>query len=245
MRALRIVLIVVVVLAGLFVAADRVAVSYAEDRAADELRRSEDLTERPDVSIHGFPFLTQLAAGELDEIQVGIADFEAAAERGAETIHVEDLDAHMRGVRFSDDFGSATAHSATGSALIPYRELLKATQVKSVEVAPGVTARVVRLSDGGHGKVKVTAAATVLGKKLATPITVMSTLSVEGDRVKAHAESLPKFGDVPVAESRVRRITDFQQTITGLPAGVHIDSVSAAPDGVHITVVGKDVRLAG
>ncbi|WP_255954443.1 LmeA family phospholipid-binding protein [Streptomyces odontomachi] len=254
MRALRITLIVVVVLAGIFVAADRIAVSFAQDKAADELRSSENLPEKPDVSINGFPFLTQIAGGELDDVRVGIDDYTAstegaggdgAAAKGSTTIHITDLNAQMKGVTFSNSFSTATADSATGSARISYAELLKAAQVQSVEVAPGVTAKVTRLSDGGNGKIKVTVAGTVLGKQLKEPITVLSTLRVEGDVVKAHADAAPKIGGVPTPESKVRQITDFQQTITGLPAGIHIDQVSAAPDGVHVTVAGSHVHLAG
>lgn len=254
MRALRIFLIVVVVLAGVFVAADRIAVSFAQDKAADELRSSENLSEKPDVSINGFPFLTQIAGGELDDVRVGIKDYTAttggasgdgAAAQGSATIHITDLNAQMKGVTFANSFSTATADSATGSARISYAELLKAARVQPVEVAPGVTAKVTHLSDGGNGKIKVTVAATVLGKELKEPITVLSTLRVDGDVVKAHADAAPKIGGVPTPESKVRQITDFQQTITGLPAGIHIDQVSAAPDGVHVTVVGSHVHLAG
>lgn len=251
MRALRTVLIVVVVLAGVFVAADRIAVGYAQDKAADELRSSENLAEKPDVSIVGFPFLTQVASRELDDVRVTIGDYEAStdgaggAAKGSAKVHLRHLTARMQGVRFSGGFGSATADSATGSALVSYPELLKAARVQPVDVAPGVSARVVRLSDGGHGKVKVTVAATVLGRELKEPVTVLSTLRVEDDVVEVHADDLPKFGGVPIPESKVRQITDFQQRITGLPAGIHIDRVTGAPDGVHVTVVGSHVRLAG
>lgn len=55
MRALRIFLIVAVILGGLFVIADRVAVGFAEDEAADRIRTTEGLASTPDVSIEGFP----------------------------------------------------------------------------------------------------------------------------------------------------------------------------------------------
>lgn len=57
-RSVRILLIVLVILGGLFVGADRLAVGFAEDEAAEKLRTSEGLSETPDVSIKGFPFLT-------------------------------------------------------------------------------------------------------------------------------------------------------------------------------------------
>ncbi|MBR8642394.1 DUF2993 domain-containing protein [Streptomyces tuirus] len=246
MRALRILLIVVVILGGLFVIADRLAVNFAEGEAADRLKTTENLTATPDVSIKGFPFLTQVAGGSLDDIEVGIKDYEAAAGDGSQKIRIDDLRADMKGVEFSGDYSSATASTATGTATIAYDELLKTAKSEPTQVAPGVTANVVGLSDGGNGKIKVTVEATVLGTKLPEPVSVLSSVTVvDGDTVRVKADGLPKFAGVDLAENRVRSITDFQQVIDGLPGGIKLDKVQAAPDGVEITVKGSDVRLAG
>ena len=243
MRALRILLIFVVILGGLFVIADRVAVGFAEDEAADRLKTTENLSATPDVSIKGFPFLTQVVGGTLDDVEVGIKDYEATAEGG--TIRIDDLQANMKGVEFSGDYSSATAASATGTASITYAELLKTAKSEQTQVAPGVTARVVGLSDGGNGKIKVSVEATVLGTKLPQPVSVLSSVTAEGDTVRVHADKLPSFGGADVAENRVRTITDFEQKIDGLPGGISLEKVQAAEDGVDVTVTGKDVRLAG
>ncbi|MFF4401876.1 DUF2993 domain-containing protein [Streptomyces sp. NPDC001480] len=245
MRALRILLIVVVILGGLFVIVDRVAVHFAEGEAADKLKATQNLAETPDVSIKGFPFLTQVAGGSLDDVEVGIKDYEAATGKGAEKIRIDDLKADMKGVDFSGDYSSATASTATGTATVSYDELLKTAKSEPTEVAPGVTARVVGLSDGGNGKIKVAVEATVLGNKLPKPVYVLSSVAVEGDQVKVRADSMPVIGKVDIAESRVREITDFRQAIDQLPGGIKLDSVRAAKDGVEITVKGSNVRLAG
>ncbi|MCL7425089.1 DUF2993 domain-containing protein [Streptomyces sp. YS415] len=244
MRALRILLIVVVVLGGLFVLADRLAVGFAEDEVAEKLKNTENLATTPDVSIKGFPFLTQVAGGELDDVEVGMEDYEATSETG-ETIRIDDLRANMKNVRFSGDYSSATAATATGTASISYAELLRTARSEPTEVGPGVTARVVGLSDGGKGRIKVAVEATVLGVKLPRPVQVLSSVTAEGDTVKVHADSLPSFGGVDIAESRARDITDFEQRIDGLPGGIRLDKVEAAKDGVEITVQGSNVRLAG
>jgi hypothetical protein len=243
MRALRIVLIVVVILGGLFVAADRLAVNFAEGEAADKLKTTENLSATPDVSINGFPFLTQVAGGELDDVEVGIDSYEAAAGDG-ENIRIDDLTAHMKGVEFSSDFGSATAASATGTATIAYDELLKAAKSEPTEVAPGVTARVVSLADGGNGKMKVglEAEVPVLGTQR---LSVLSTVAVKGDTVEVRTDSLPELAGLDLAEESVREITDFQQAIDDLPGGIRLDKVEAAPDGLEITVRGSNVQLVG
>ncbi|MEU9666576.1 DUF2993 domain-containing protein [Streptomyces bobili] len=248
MRALRILLVVVVVLGGLFVLADRLAVNFAEGEAADKLRVNEGLAATPDVSIKGFPFLTQVVGGELDDVEVGIDDYEAAAGAQGQKIRIEDLKANMKGVEFSGDYSSATATSATGTASISYAELLKTAKSEPTDVRVGPlrgTARVIGLSDGGNGKIKVTVEATVAGKKLPEPVSVLSTVTAEGDAVRVHADSLPSFGPFRVAEDEVRGITDFEQKIDDLPGGIQLDKVEAAQTGVEITVKGSNVRLAG
>ncbi|MEU6540602.1 DUF2993 domain-containing protein [Streptomyces sp. NPDC047000] len=245
MRALRILLVVVVILGGLFVVVDRVAVYFAEGQAADKLRTTENLAATPDVSIKGFPFLTQVASGSLDDIEVGIKDYQASTGKDGRTIRIDDLKADMKGVDFSGDYSSATASTATGSAMISYDELLKTAKSETTQVAPGVTARVIGLSDGGNGKIKVAVEAEILGKKLPDPVYVLSTVTAKGDIVRVHADALPKFGGVSLAESRIRSITDFDQTVDGLPGGIQLDKVEAAKTGVEITVKGSNVKLAG
>ncbi|AJE84445.1 MULTISPECIES: DUF2993 domain-containing protein [Streptomyces] len=255
MRALRITLIVLVVLGGLFVAVDRIAVNYAEGKAADKVRESEGLDKNPDVSIKGFPFLTQAAGGTLDEVEVRMDDYRARTEtpagsqdgqdstrEGADSVLIERLDAKLHDVEFSGDYSSATAKRADGTATISYAELLKAAQVEPMELAPGVTAKVTGLSDGGNGRIKVEVKATVLGRALPDPVYVMSSARVDDDIVKVHADALPKI-PVKVAEDKVREITDFQQRISGLPAGIHLDRVEAAEDGVEVSVTGAGVKL--
>ncbi|MEV0642708.1 DUF2993 domain-containing protein [Streptomyces sp. NPDC050619] len=245
MRALRILLIVVVILGGLFVVADRVAVNFAEGEVADKLKTTENLASTPDVSIKGFPFLTQVVGGELNDVEVGINDYEADTGIEGRTIRIDGLKADMKGVEFSGDYSSATAATATGTASITYAELLKTAKSEPTQVAPGVTAKVIGLSDGGNGKIKVEVEATVFGTKLPEPVYVLSTVTAEGDTVKVHADTMPSFGNVDLAEERARTVTDFEQKIDGLPGGIQLDKVRTAQNGVEITVKGSDVKLAG
>ncbi|MDQ0787810.1 DUF2993 domain-containing protein [Streptomyces sp. B3I8] len=253
MRALRILLIVVVILGGLFTIADRVAVHFAQSEAADRIKTNEHLAETPSVSIDGFPFLTQVAGGELDEIHVGIKDYEVATgtagksgAAGAGTIRIDDLHADMHGVDFSSDYSSATARTATGTATISYDELLKAAKPEPTQVFPGVTAKVLGLSDGGNGKIKVKVRleGSVGPKKFSQTTSILSSVTVEGDTVKVHADSLPETG-LGLVERDVRSVTDFQQVIDKLPGGIKIDKVEAAQEGVHITAKGTDVDVTG
>jgi hypothetical protein len=247
MRGLRILLTVVVILGILFVVVDRVAVYFAEDEAASKVKTTENLASTPDVSIKGFPFLTQVASGELDDVELNIKTYQAPTNTtggaGASTIRIDDLKAQMKDVKFSGDYSSATAATATGSASISYDQLLKAAKSQPTSVFTGVKAQIVGLSDGGDGKIKADMKVTVAGVGTTT-YPVLSTVTVVGNTVKVHADNLPKLV-VDLADSRIRSITDFQQTINELPGGVKLDSVQAAQGGVDIKVKGSNVRLAG
>ncbi|MEU2875639.1 DUF2993 domain-containing protein [Streptomyces sp. NPDC007070] len=241
MRALRVLLIVVVILGVLFVVVDRVAVYFAEGQAADKLRTTQNLAETPDVSIKGFPFLTQVASGELDDVEVGIKHYEADTGKDGQKIRIDDLKADMRDVSFSGDYSSATAAGATGTATISYSELLKTAKAEPTQLLPGVTTQVIGLSNGGNGKIKVALKVSVLPQ----PVYVLSSVAVQGNKMRVTADGLPKFGGLSLAEDRVRSITDFQQAIDQLPGGIQLDSVRAAADGVEIAVKGSNVKLAG
>ena len=67
---MRRLLIVLVVLAALLVVADRVGVVVAENRLAGQIQQQLVLDSKPDVSIHGIPFLTQAIRGRYKDIRV-------------------------------------------------------------------------------------------------------------------------------------------------------------------------------
>ena len=245
MRALRILLITVVVLGVLFVVVDRVAVYFAEGQAADKLKTTEGLASTPDVSIKGFPFLTQVADGTLDDVEVGIKDYDAATGTAGKTIRIDDLHADMKGVTFTGDYSSATARTATGTALISYDELLKNAKTAPTDLGLGFTGQVVGLADGGNGKIKVTLDVTVPGVNTHQKVPVLSTVTVKDNTVQVHADNLPKLAGVSLVEDRFRQASDFQQAIDQLPGGVQLDKVEAVKDGVEIAVKGSNVKLAG
>ncbi|WP_369223562.1 DUF2993 domain-containing protein [Streptomyces sp. R39] len=244
MRALRILLIVVVVLGVLFVIVDRVAVHFAQGEAADKLKTTEGLASTPDVSIKGFPFLTQVASGTLDDVHVGIKEYDAATGTAGKTIRVEDLNADMKDVTFTGDYSSATAKTATGTALVSYDELLKNAKSAPTDLGLGFTGQVVGLADGGDGRIKVTLDVTVPGGAH-QKVPVLSTVAVKNNTVQVHADNLPKLAGVSLLEDRFRQASDFRQAIDQLPGGIKLDKVQAVQNGVEIAVRGSNVRLAG
>jgi hypothetical protein len=183
-----------------------------------------------DVSIKGFPFLTQLAGSEFDEVDVKITGIEATA--GGRTLRISSMDAELRRVRLTDGFSGATAARADGTAVISYEDLTEAA-------ADGVT-----VAYGGNGKVKVTGAVTVplLGR---VKRSVLSTVTlVDGHTVRVHADRVPGEG-IPGLEGLVREKTDFEREVGKLPNGLRLEKIQPTAAGLEISVTGTDVRLAG
>ncbi|MEU1351620.1 DUF2993 domain-containing protein [Streptomyces sp. NPDC005795] len=229
MRALRILLIVVVVLAGVFIAVDRAAVYFAESEAADRVVVPGARTGSTDVSIKGFPFLTQVAGSELDEVDVKVTGIEATA--AGRSLRISSMDAELHQVRLTDGFSGATAARATGTAVISYEDLTKAA-------ADGVA-----VEYGGNGKVKVTGAVNILGRTLSRSVLSTVTL-VDGHTVRVHADKVPGEG-IPGLEGLVREKTDFEREVGTLPNGLKLERIQPTADGLEISVTGTDVRLAG
>jgi hypothetical protein len=229
MRVLRAPLIIAVLLGGLFIGADRLAVRIAENKAADRLRSSERLSASPDVDIRGFPFLTQVLGKKLDEVDVMLNSVEADAQ--GRKVRITEVKAEFHDVRISGSFSSAVAARTTGTAQISYPDLTRASEAGA------------KLTYGGNGKVRVSGSVLVLGRKVTRSVT--SSVTMAGtNRIRVHADTVPGEG-IPGLEGLVRKQTDFESAVGGLPAGLRLDQVWATPDGIDIGVAGRDVSLAG
>ncbi|MFD5034434.1 DUF2993 domain-containing protein [Streptomyces sp. NPDC058220] len=249
MRALRILLILVVVLGGLFVAADRAAVYFAEGQVAEKVRSSQGLSSPPEVSIKGFPFLTQVLASSLDEVDISLDGVSASADGHA--VRVSEVKAELKDVKINSSFSSATAARASGSAHISYADLAQS--------APkGATVGYAGPDRAAKGQVKVSGplADVLEGAGIEVPATVKvllegrnvtaySSVTLDGaDTVRLRAESLPEL-PVPGLNDQVRDLINYDLKIDGLPSSIKLDKVVAGKDGLRFSGTGTDVSLAG
>jgi len=238
MRLLRTGVVVLFVLAVLFVAADRISVNIAEDKAAEKVRSSQHIPSSGDaaVTIHGFPFLTQLAAGELDDVDARLSRMPAKA--GDKDLTVTSIDADLHDVQMNGGLSRAVARSADGTALISYDDLAGTTD-KDVHIGWGGK------GPDGKGRVRMTGSVTIPGFGKAMRQSVKSKVSVAGgDTVRLRADKVPG-GSVPGLEGLVRKKTDVDRKLTGLPPGLKLKRVDATEKGVKLTMHGSHVQFAG
>ncbi|MBH5335600.1 DUF2993 domain-containing protein [Streptomyces pactum] len=223
-------LITLVVLIGLFVAADRLAVNWLENKAADEIKSREGLAIDPEVSIKGFPFLTQVLDKELEEIEINLDGLVTDAGQGR-PVRVTELRAVLHQVKISGDLSGATAERASGRAHISYEDL-------SAAAGPGIKVSQAPKNAEGKSQVKIT------GNFMGLSMSANGTVSlVDGNTIRVRVNSIPPA--IPGRlEQEVRSRTDFDRTVDGMPSGLRLEGVETTPEGLDISVGGSQVDLA-
>ncbi len=227
-RWVKVLAITVVVLAVLFTAADRLAVHFADKEAADLVREKYGYPNTTDgyldVSIEGFPFLTQAAGGDFDHVSLTAGKFyiDTTSDTRGGYLNIARLHLDLHDVNVTSlTARSAEANLATGTLTLSYEDLSSVvTRLAShggplqVSQAPG--------SKGQAAHIKV--AGTVNG----TALDSTGTLLAQGTELSLK---------IPGAEqaSSVWNVS--------LPAGVGFTAARATADGIEISLVGHQVIL--
>src|SRR6266516_727030 len=210
-----IVLAIVLVLLVLLVVLDRVAVTYAENQAAQQMQ-SQGLSTKPDVSIEGFPFLTQVGRRHIDHVHITAN----GVKEGPVTLNVV---ADATDVLLDPGFQSGTISHVTGTGVIPF---------SSVASAFGAGGAGLTISSGGGNDIKVSL--NVLGRD----VSMTGSVEVIGpNTLKVHLN--PPNG-IPVSLPIPR---DFTIHLPALPMHLTIQSVRVTSQGVVIHASGSDIKF--
>jgi hypothetical protein len=242
-RRLLITLIVLLVILGAgLVVLDRFAVSYAERRISDEVTTQvadqQATSEKPDVTIEGVPFLTQVADGKYQEIKIQLADFSGPAGNG-KTIKIPLLDVRATNVVAPLDTirsgrGEITASSVTGSGTIDYAQLTTLIGQRDLKIAEK------------DGKLVGSAPVQALGQTFNASFT--ATLTVRNGVLQVRftdvtAAELPNIPLVRAAINTYAKRLGVDLKVPKLPLKLALQKVEARPDGLHITAGANDVSL--
>jgi hypothetical protein len=208
--------IVVALLVGLLVA-DRVAVIYAENRIAAQIK-DRGFPAKPHVSIAGFPFLTQVAARRLNKVVV------SAAGGKLGPVEVKRLDITAYRVQLNASYRASTASRLSGTALTGFSDLA------GVAGLPGLT-----VSADGPDRVKITAD---LGLVTGTATARVTRADHGGIRI-----AVISAGGIPVAA--LSPLGDIVLPLPALPLGMTIQDVSVTVEGVLLHLAGQEVSFSG
>jgi LmeA-like phospholipid-binding len=217
-------LVVVVVLALLGVAGDRVARKFATDEAQRRLVAA-GLTS-PQVDVRGFPFLTQLFARHFDDVRVTTASVRLGTRRA------DEVSGTARDVTVPTS-GPATVGRLIARGTITYAEVLQ--QVHQVGL---------QLSAAGSGQVQLRRRVTALGRTYS--VVAKGRVEPSGNTLRVTPTSFALAGGGAVNPQLSQLVAGqfaVSYRIRGLPAGVQIDRITAAAHGFIVDVSGRNVRL--
>ncbi|MEU6234904.1 DUF2993 domain-containing protein [Kitasatospora sp. NPDC047058] len=227
------------VLCGLLVGADRIAVGVAEDEAAEQMVKSGRMSQRPDVTIEGFPFLTQVLSMKLDDVRIS-ADGLTVGD-GNRQVALHSFKAKLSGVEVSDSMKSATVDNGTGTGLITYADLAQLLP-PAAQLAPsagklpmvGPNTRL-SLSYGGPGKIKASLGPLPIGE---------GSVHSQGNTVTADGFKLSGMAGM-LAGLANQQVDPVSFTLAAMPAGLKLASVAPQEEGLQLTFDGKDVKVIG
>ncbi|MEV6344449.1 DUF2993 domain-containing protein [Actinoplanes sp. NPDC051851] len=240
---LIVVLVLLVLLIAGVVAVDRFGRSYAErmlaDRVSQQIAEQKATSDTPDVSIEGFPFVTQVLAGDYQEIRIGIGNLTGPTGTGDEItidqldITVADLNAPLSALRSGQ--GDVVAGSLTGAFDVGYDELVKLSGQDGVTLTEQ------------DGKLIATAEITKYGVTVDASAT--AEISVDDGEVQVRfsdvtAKNLP---DIPLLRAYIQSYAKslaFDVPVPELPLSLKVRSVDPQDDGLHVTAGADDVNLS-
>jgi LmeA-like phospholipid-binding len=224
--------VVLVLLLGLAVVADRVAVGIAEDRVGQELAAEGGLQGAPEVDITGFPFLTQAVAGRYDDVRISLSADQLGQPAGTRA------DVALRGVELplssvlSGAVQQVPVDRVDGTATLSYALL-------SAQLGGDTALR--REGDG----LRITKTVELLGQ--AVPLTAAGTVTLDGNDLVVDVEDATGAGvDVPrFLVEQVADLLDLRYAVPALPFGLRLTSVTPAGDGVVLGLEATDTVIGG
>lgn len=220
-----VVLVLLLVLLGLFVAADRIALSFAENKAATALQSSQHLSTKPDVSVAGFPFLTQLAARRFGEVIVTAGDVTVGENRD---VNLERVRVDLHDVTVTNGYSAVHASTATAQATIGFAELSRLLHTP--------------VRDGGDGRLVAEPTVHLLGQTFSGRVSaVVHASSARGltfgdPKVSVNGVNVPSA----VADA-LARVFDHAISLSGLPFGVRVTGAAVTSAGVEVALAGNDL----
>ncbi|SDD85356.1 LmeA family phospholipid-binding protein [Glycomyces harbinensis] len=239
MKIFRRVLIVLVIVVALAALGDRVANALAEGRIADEVAATAAdngaySDQRPEVTIHGWPFATQAWSGEFEQIDIDLRDV------GAEGLVFPSLAMEARDVaadwRELADGGDAVAGTldVSGSISVASIEALMAEQTGfDLAIDEEGVATVTSTEEVGGVSVDLQATGAIeVGE---------GELRFTPDAVESLTSGLPEQIQ-PLIDDYAAQLTT-SVTLPELPYGIQLVELAFEGDEVVISGSAEDVVL--
>jgi hypothetical protein len=221
-RRYVIALVVIVVVLVVLDFAARVA---AESVMASKIEQ-QGLQHRPSVTIDGFPFLTQVASKNFQQVNL------TAADQTEGPVTITSINATAHNIRLdSYAFSSGTIGSLSGTALISFSSLANTLTQEVGPLGSLLHGAGLRLTAAGPSEVKASMNLVLTSGSATWRVTLL-----RGNQLNIR---LVDSGGLP--SSLLRSIQDITVQLPKLPLGLTIDSVQVTSAGVVGRISGSNV----
>jgi DUF2993 family protein len=215
-RRILILIIVLLAILGLLFGLDRAAAAYTAGRIAVKLQ-ADGFPAKPDVSIEGFPFLTQVIRHHLDGLKV------TAPKLPAGPVTARSIDVQASDITLDSGYQSGTIARVTGTGLISFASL---ATVPALAAVPGL-----KLTGDGPHRVRLSANLEILAASAVARVKLAGPGEIALRLVSARGVPASLLG--PIRHLVIR--------IPKLPLGLTVRSVTVGAQGVLIGVSGNNV----
>jgi len=212
--------ITLIVLIGLLIAADFGAKAFAESAIASKID-SSGLGTKPSVSIEGFPFLTQVAARNLKQIDISASNFTV------KQVVISSLNATATGVRPDSSFNGATIKQINGTVVVSF------TTITNLVPVPGLTVT----ADPADGPDAIKLNSSLGGATGKIVQTSSNVITVDVGNLTGLAGLASLLGGSSLASS-------YTFDIPPLPAGLVVRSITVTNQGIVATASGQNTTLS-
>lgn len=226
-HALRNTIIVLVALLVVLVALDRAAVFFVQGKIASEIQ-DQGFPSKPDVTVHGFPFLTQVISRHFEDVQISSKPVQEGP------VVIQSINAEMSDVRMNSGYSAGTVGHLSGHGVITFGSLSNALgSVVGGDLSSLIGNAGLTLKPAGKHEVKASIDMLVASGSATWRITRVNGREINVRLVSSNG--LP----AQLLDS-VRNIT---VPVPQLPLGMKIQSVIVTPSGISIRVTGNNVAF--
>jgi hypothetical protein len=235
---------IVIVVLVLLVIGDFVAKAVATNDITSQIQSQAKLANSPQVSIQGFPFLTQVISKDLQEIDIKLSNVPAGP------VTITTITAVAKGVHINSSWNGGLVDSVNGTAFISFGALGQALSSTGVSQIVNIS-----LAQAGPNKIKATASFAGLAS-----ITEVATVKQVGNKITIMFDQNGSSGGSAIGDiggvignviggssgsgSGGPTIPDLSFTLpSNIPAGLKLASVSVTATGVVATVSAQHAKL--
>ncbi|TDT32938.1 DUF2993 domain-containing protein [Naumannella halotolerans] len=229
---LLLVLFTLIVLAVLLLGVDRGAAWLVGQQQAEQLQRDFGMSQTPEVTFDGFPFLTQLIAGNFERVEVHADELTVAA--GEQQFTLQDTDLELLDVR---GITEPVATQLNGTGVLDWN---------SVASLVGAPVSYAGSDAAGTGRIQVDYTAQVFGSAVTATVIGTPMLDPEAQTLTLGEAQVSVAGyELPEAVSN-QLINQFAGDIPlSLPLNLKVDELSAESAGMNVAISGSEVNFSG